>query len=849
MTAKGVEKQGLRVSLVRLDAGAAVGHGMSKLVEAMQAKGIAVEVVNSPMEAKGAFVIVPCVGGMAGASADLFKSLGVTIPREPESLCIHKIRRQGQEFLLAGGADGRGLMYGLLDLAERISWGSDPADPFGQVRDCIEKPNTVERALSKYTMHRATLESYFHDERYWERYFDLLAACRFNSFALLFGYENWGYFAPPYPYFHDTEGFPDIRVMGLDAAGQRRNLDSLRRIIDLAHQRGLNFTLGIWDHIYRGGIQGPEEFAKRPTPGLVWGLTEDNLVAYTKAALEKFLRLLPGIDALQFRMHGESGLTGEEMLNFWPDIYRIVQSVRPGIRFDARAKEYPNVLIDKALEMGLNFRVTTKYWCEQMGLPFHPTHIPYQNQFDRRHGYADLLRYPKRYPMHWRLWTSGTTRVLLWGDPEFAKRFVETTHLYDGEGFEVTEPMATKMQAHPHDQPPFELLNEPYRYYDYEFERYWYFFRVFGRTGYNPDASEEVWGQPFRRRLGSHAGPLLQQALHKASWILSRITTCIFPYRLFATTSGWAEKQRRGNLPDYAKAGVGDTQQFMTMEEAVANYLVGEESAKVHPLRTSRWFARVAGEVLDSVAQAEKAVGKERSREFVSTVTDLKILAHLAEYHSRRILAGLAFVLFDRTKSACALDDAITHEEHAIEAWQQLVDAAGDVYGDDIAMGGPAQGLSGHWRDELAEMRAAMRNLQFRKRQLGVADLAGLGLKDFLSAVPQDEELLEVAHQRITETRAAAPLKIAAGVRSPVGVKWVRLRYRGVNQMQDYRSLEMRPSGTPGRYEATVPAEHIVPEWDFMYFIEAYDHAGRGIIYPNLDQQTPYVIVRLQRSS
>src|SRR5262249_48999006 len=109
----------------------------------------------------------------------------------------------------------------------------------------------------------------------------------------------------------------------------------------------------------------------------------------------------------------------------------------PKVRFDARAKGLPDSVIKDGLDMGLNLRITTKYWMEQMGMPFHPTHINRQNQFDRRHSYADLLRYPQRYKVHWRLWNGGTARVLLWGDPEYTRRFAESTHLYDGDGFEV----------------------------------------------------------------------------------------------------------------------------------------------------------------------------------------------------------------------------------------------------------------------------------------------------------------------------------------------------------------------------------------------------------------------------
>jgi hypothetical protein len=32
-----------------------------------------------------------------------------------------------------------------------------------------------------------------------------------------------------------------------------------------------------------------------------------------------------------------------------------------------------------------------------------------------------------------------------------------------------------------------------------------------------------------------------------------------------------------------------------------------------------------------------------------------------------------------------------------------------------------------------------------------------------------------------------------------------------------------------------------------MYFLEVMDRDGNGRIYPDLDQETPYIVVRLQR--
>ena len=137
-----------------------------------------------------------------------------------------------------------------------------------------------------------------------------------------------------------------------------------------------------------------------------------------------------------------------------------------------------------------------------MGLPFHPTHINTEDQHNRRHSYADLLRYPQRYRVHWQLWSGGTTRLLLWGDPDYVRRFAATARLYDGDSFEINEMLATKMLGEPHDEKPLDILNSSYRYYDYEFERYWQFYRLWGRLSYNPETPAEVWEHEFTTRFG-----------------------------------------------------------------------------------------------------------------------------------------------------------------------------------------------------------------------------------------------------------------------------------------------------------------------------------------------------------
>jgi hypothetical protein len=118
--------------------------------------------------------------------------------------------------------------------------------------------------------------------------------------------------APLYPYFFDVDGFPGVRVVGLTADQQARNRAALKTMLRLAAERGVRVKAGIWDHIYRGGVQrGGVDAAPdgtKPAPGYVWGLDGNNLAPYTAAALKKFYDTFPEFAETQFRMHNESGL-------------------------------------------------------------------------------------------------------------------------------------------------------------------------------------------------------------------------------------------------------------------------------------------------------------------------------------------------------------------------------------------------------------------------------------------------------------------------------------------------------------------------------------------------------------
>ena len=171
-------------------------HGLQKLQEAVKASGLSL-VSPEPTDAGTAdYFILAGLRGTGGLAELHLSVLNEPTPEVPEALVIQGSEYLGKPALVLCGADEVGLMYALLDVADRIRWAGPDEDPFSHVKNTREQPCILDRAVSKYTMQRAQFESFLYDEKHVERYFDMLASSRINSFVLIFGYENGGFMAP-----------------------------------------------------------------------------------------------------------------------------------------------------------------------------------------------------------------------------------------------------------------------------------------------------------------------------------------------------------------------------------------------------------------------------------------------------------------------------------------------------------------------------------------------------------------------------------------------------------------------------------------------------------------------------
>jgi hypothetical protein len=200
-------------------------------------------------------------------------------------------------------------------------------------------------------------------------------------------------------------------------------------------------------------------------------------------------------------------------------------------------------------------------------------------------------------------------------------------------------------------------------------------------------------------------------------------------------------------------------------------------------------------------------------------VTDVKILAALARYHSWRLRAGVSFNLYRETGDLFSFDDAIAFEKRAIESWTELVAAAGDVYSEDLPFGVHRVGFSRHWKEELQYLRRDLENLLTARRQ--AQPRGGQGAP-------------HIAHAPLRKADGRSPLNIRATVGSRAAIKEVSVVVSGPSA--DEVRLPMREQ-SPGMYTGAIPAG--TKEGRIHYFIEALDTAGHRAYYPPGGKATP----------
>ncbi|MGB6745791.1 MAG: hypothetical protein WBE38_19235, partial [Terracidiphilus sp.] len=196
---------------------APVLRAAAQVEKALAAKNVPSAIVHSPADASGAALCI-VVAATSSHLAHGFASSPTL--SAAESIRIAPGRLANSPAILVSAIDTRGYVYGLLELAERVQFNTDPIAALHLSEVITEEPANEIRCVSRYFCGELEDKPWYLDKNFWPAYLDTLVSSRFNRFCLAYGLEydfprgvTDDYLHLPYPYLVDVPGYSNVQVM------------------------------------------------------------------------------------------------------------------------------------------------------------------------------------------------------------------------------------------------------------------------------------------------------------------------------------------------------------------------------------------------------------------------------------------------------------------------------------------------------------------------------------------------------------------------------------------------------------------------------------------------------------
>jgi hypothetical protein len=823
-------------------------------------------------------------GSRTSLSREVVGAAGARVAEAPEGLALVSGKAGGRAVMLACGSDTRGLVYALLELADRVRFATDPLAELKKKGPTSQQPANQVRSIARLFASDFEDKSWFNDRTFWERYLTELATHRFNRSSLMLGlgYDfptdiRDAYFHFAYPFLVSPHGY-DVRAVPLPEGERERNLAMLQYISEETARRGLHFQLGLWTHAYQW-VDSPK------ANYVIQGLSAKTHAPYCRDALETLLRACPAISGVTFRVHGESGVA-EGSYDFWKTVFDGVARCGRQVEIDMHAKGIDDRMIELALATGMPVKVSPKFWAEHMGLGYmqgaiRPLEMPPREQTDRgffamssgsrrflRYGYGDLLKENRAYGVLHRIWP-GTQRLLLWADPELAADYGRASSFCGSAGVEWCEPLSFKGRK------GSGLPGGRNAYADVslrpsggDFEKYLLSYRVWGRRIYDPNCNAEEWQRCLRSQFGKGAGAI-ETAVSQAGRILPLITTAHCPSA--ANNNYWPEMYTNMAIVDAKRPHpYGDTlspkrfgtvssldpEFFSRVDDFAEELFKGETNARRSPAEVAAWLESYAAGAEAAMVQARARTRRPEAPEFRRAAADVALQSGLGHFFAWKFRAAVLFALYQRSEYRPALKEALKAYRQARGAWAQAVTAARNIYRADVTFG-PGDFQRGHWLDRLPAIDADIADMERILQRANAAKTAAAApapamdraIKAVLRQPLERRRMAKLdLHRPPTTFRRGAPLLVEISVapdRDATQMKSVYLRFRRVNQAELWQAVEMRQEGT--NYSASIPADYTDSPFPLQYHFELRERSGVAWFFPGLWpgwEGQPYFVAR-----
>lgn len=552
------------------------------------------------------------------------------------------------------GGDVSGAMYGGLQLAENITF-NNLAGTYNEEDAPYLKKRGIKFNIA-YDLKSPSFDSDgdqdksnirdMWDMSFWKSYLDDLARYRYNTLSF------WT--KHPFTSMIKLDEYPDVAINDVtDGYGNLvkkmtigEKIAFWQEVMEHANNRSIDIFYFTWN-IFLSNAEGKY--------GITHEGTNEKSKAYLRKSVKKFLLTYPHVDGI--------GVTAGERMR--------------DLSFAEREEwlwdTYVMGILDAKKEQGdREIRFIHRHWntavSDIMG-HFKGYDDPFEFSFKyaKAHMYSSpnitfedflLEEMPEGTKCWWNV-RNDDIFYLRWGDPEFTRDFLLGFDKQKTAGYLMGSDGYTWGRVYSDKDPSVRGKNE--------ITKHWYNFMLWGRLGYNPYLSADVFKNHLEQRFKKAPIDTLYLAWRTASQIIPQTTR--FAWRDW-DGNWYPEGCKSGNFLTVKDFMVGNTMEgsgILNIADYCEKRINDEAISEMTPLDVADNLENYAQQTLALI----KGIEGSSNTQLNLTINDITAFAHLGNYYSEKIRGATELTLFERTSETEYQDKAVLHLQKALSHWKK----------------------------------------------------------------------------------------------------------------------------------------------------------------------------------
>lgn len=601
----------------------------------------------------------------------------------------YTIENKGNRITVTGG-DQRGLIYGSLSMVEDLENGitlrqikarsEHPHLPFRAIK--FDLPWDTYRRSTALDLHIATCK----DLKYWEAFFDMMVANRFNAITL------WN--LHPYTYMIKPKNFPEANPFTAKEMKEWQEL--FHGIFRLANERGLD------SYIFPFNIFVSPAFAKahkvatdNPDHDFFFGKadTSEIIKRYTRECVTQLLQEYPELSGMGLT-HGEymGGMVPAERDEWMNET--IIEGMRLAGRKSKLVHRIPlsantgsggstsietERLTRKVLETEGNLEfIEGPVWAD---LKFNWSHAHSSPKLIKIHGgkVHDALFKPE--PSNYKITYTARNEdffCLRWGVPSFVREHINlNSPSYVGGYFLGSE---TYIPAKDYFTKPGIDVS-----WKYAFERQWLFYKIWGRLLYNPATPDTIFQAEFIRRYGKQAKNLLEASSLAGTTPLRFASLFDFTWDFTIYSEGLMALDSKVKRVEYVSV-----ERLMKQPVTDPAYVSVLDYVTTTTAGGTFYKNRITPPVLIQMLESDcnkalelvKNIPTAHNNALMYEVADIKAWANIGLHLAEKLKGAVALQTFKLKGGEANRQNAVQHLQSALKYWDEVIAITRPIYND-----------------------------------------------------------------------------------------------------------------------------------------------------------------------